>query len=58
MYDTSYFKAGHPDEVIAYMRAHPFALICGADEGGNLLRPRFHYYSNKEKINYSCRVIL
>ena len=34
MYDTSYFKAGHPDEVIAYMRAHPFALICGADEGG------------------------
>jgi transcriptional regulator len=34
MYDTSYFKAGHPDEVIEYMRAHPFALICGADEGG------------------------
>jgi transcriptional regulator len=34
MYDTSYFKAGHPDEVIAYMRAHPFALICGADEWG------------------------
>jgi transcriptional regulator len=34
MYDTSYFKAGHPDEVIAYMRAHPFALICGTDEGG------------------------
>lgn len=34
MYDTSYFKAGHPDEVIAYMRAHPFALICGSDPEG------------------------
>ena len=34
MYDTPYFKAGHPDEVIAFMRAHPFALICGVDEGG------------------------
>jgi transcriptional regulator len=34
MYDIPYFKAGHPDEVIAYMRAHPFALICGADEIG------------------------
>ncbi|HTB23879.1 MAG TPA: FMN-binding negative transcriptional regulator [Puia sp.] len=34
MYDIPYFKAGHPDEVIAYMRAHPFALICGADESG------------------------
>jgi transcriptional regulator len=34
MYDIPYFKAGHPDEVIDYMRAHPFALICGADESG------------------------
>ena len=34
MYDIPYFKAGHPEEVIAYMRAHPFALICGADESG------------------------
>lgn len=34
MYDIPYFKAGHPDEVIAYMRAHPFALICGADPEG------------------------
>ena len=31
MYDIPYFKAGHPDEVLDYMRAHPFALICGAD---------------------------
>jgi transcriptional regulator len=34
MYDIPYFKAGHSDEVIAYMRAHPFAFICGADESG------------------------
>ncbi len=34
MYDIPYFKAGHPEEVIAYMRAHPFAFICGADESG------------------------
>jgi transcriptional regulator len=32
MYDIPYFKAAHPDEVLAYMRAHPFALICGVDE--------------------------
>ncbi len=32
MYDIPYFKAGHRDEVIAFMRAHPFALICGVDE--------------------------
>ncbi len=31
MYDIPYFKAGHPDDVIAYMRAHPFAFICGVD---------------------------
>jgi transcriptional regulator len=34
MYDIPYFKAGHPEEVLAYMRAHPFALICGADGKG------------------------
>ena len=31
MYDIPYFKAEHPEEVLAYMKAHPFALICGAD---------------------------
>jgi transcriptional regulator len=31
MYDIPYFKADHPEEVLAYMKAHPFALICGAD---------------------------
>jgi transcriptional regulator len=34
MYDIPYFKAGDPDEVMAYMRAHPFALICGSDING------------------------
>ncbi len=34
MYDIPYFKAEHPEEVLAYMRAHPFALICGADRNG------------------------
>lgn len=34
MYDISYFKAGHPDEVLDYMRTNPFALICGADKNG------------------------
>jgi transcriptional regulator len=31
MYDIPYFKAEHPEEILAYMKAHPFALICGAD---------------------------
>jgi transcriptional regulator len=31
MYDIPYFKAEHPEDVLAYMKAHPFALICGAD---------------------------
>ena len=34
MYDIPYFKAAHPEEVLAYMKAHPFALICGADKNG------------------------
>jgi transcriptional regulator len=34
MYDIPYFKADHPEEVLAYMQAHPFALICGADTDG------------------------
>jgi transcriptional regulator len=32
MYDIPYFKTENPEEVLAYMRAHPFALICGVDE--------------------------
>ncbi len=34
MYDIPYFKAGHPDDVIEFMQAHPFALICGSDING------------------------
>ena len=34
MYDIPYFKAGHHEEVFAYMKAHPFAMICGADQDG------------------------
>jgi transcriptional regulator len=34
MYDIPYFKAGNQEEVLAYMKAHPFALICGADQNG------------------------
>ena len=32
MYDIPYFKAAHPEDILEFMRAHPFALICGADE--------------------------
>jgi transcriptional regulator len=32
MYDIPYFKAAYPEDIFEYMRAHPFALICGADE--------------------------
>jgi transcriptional regulator len=34
MYDIPYFKADHPEEVLSFMKAHPFALICGADGNG------------------------
>jgi transcriptional regulator len=34
MYDIPYFKAGHPDDVMVFMQAHPFALICGSDING------------------------
>ncbi len=34
MYDIPYFKAAHPEDVLVYMKAHPFALICGSDEKG------------------------
>jgi transcriptional regulator len=34
MYDIPYFKAAHPEDILAYMQAHPFALICGVDAGG------------------------
>jgi transcriptional regulator len=35
MYDIPYFKAEHPEEVLAFMKAHTFALVCGVDGKGN-----------------------
>jgi transcriptional regulator len=34
MYDIPYFKAAHAEDILAYMQAHPFALICGVDAAG------------------------
>ncbi len=34
MYDISYFKAKENEDVIAFMKAHPFIVICGVDKEG------------------------
>jgi len=34
MYDISYFKATDHEEVIAFMIAHPFVLLCGVNKEG------------------------
>jgi transcriptional regulator len=34
MYDISYFKATDHAEVIAFMNAHPFVLLCGVNKEG------------------------
>jgi transcriptional regulator len=34
MYDLPHFKANSNDEVLAFMRAHPFVTLCGADKEG------------------------
>ncbi|PWT70864.1 MAG: hypothetical protein C5B59_19510 [Bacteroidetes bacterium] len=34
MYNIPYFKAGDEKEVIAFMHAHPFIILCGADPLG------------------------
>lgn len=34
MYDTPYFKAGSREEVIAFMKANPFIVLCGSGETG------------------------
>ena len=31
MYDISYFKASGDEQVLEFMRAHPFIILCGAD---------------------------
>ena len=35
MYNIPYFKANHADEVMAFMKAHPFVTICGVAEDGS-----------------------
>lgn len=37
MYHTPYFKATGNDEVLAFMQAHPFILLCGTDALGKLV---------------------
>lgn len=32
MYQASYFKASDYAEVLAFMKAHPFVIVCGVDE--------------------------
>ena len=34
MYNVPYFKASDQKEVVAFMHAHPFIILCGADENG------------------------
>lgn len=34
MYDISYFKASDQKDVIAFMHAHPFVILCGVDVEG------------------------
>lgn len=34
MYDTPYFKANNEKEVLDFMKAHPFVIICGVDKHG------------------------
>jgi transcriptional regulator len=34
MYHVSYFKANNREEVIAFMKAHPFIVLCGVDNNG------------------------
>jgi transcriptional regulator len=34
MYDISYFKANNHQEVLDFMKAHPFVTICGVDAHG------------------------
>jgi transcriptional regulator len=34
MYNLPYFKAKDPLKILAFMKAHPFAMICGADLEG------------------------
>ncbi len=35
MYNIPYFKASNKDEVLQFMRAHPFIILCGAAADGS-----------------------
>ena len=35
MYSLPYFKAKDPLKILAFMKAHPFAMLCGADLKGS-----------------------
>lgn len=35
MYNIPYFKANDDAEVLAFMKAHPFIILCGVDESGS-----------------------
>jgi transcriptional regulator len=35
MYSLSYFKEENKEEVIRFMHAHPFVMLCGSDSMGN-----------------------
>ena len=34
MYDISYFKANDNEDVLAFMKAHPFVVLCGVGPDG------------------------
>jgi transcriptional regulator len=34
MYNVPYFKAERPEEVVEFMRQHPFVVLCGSDGQG------------------------
>ena len=35
MYNIPYFKAADYNEILAFMHAHPFVILCGCDAGNN-----------------------
>ena len=49
MYDIPYFKAAHHEDVLAYMKAHPFALICGSDEEGKPVATQIPFLFEKRE---------
>ena len=36
MYNLPYFKAHSPEQVLAFMKAHPFVTLCGVDAEGQV----------------------